>query len=87
MVMLTDERKMHILTFHPDVTRYLSRFAETLMNPDITTSSVHDPSVIICYHLLAHRKKHLAIVIRIGVHPFVLTAYLAKKPKRSILHL
>ena len=85
IVTLTDERKAHILTFHPDVTRCLSRFAETLANPDIAISSVHDPTVVICYRFLTRRKECLAIVVRIGSHPFILTAYLAKKPKRAIL--
>ena len=83
--MLTGERKMHILTFHPDVARYFSHFAETLKNPDITVGAVHDPSVIICYHFLARRKKYLAIVVKTGTHPFILTAYLAKKPRHGIL--
>jgi len=48
-------------------------------------SSVHNPAVIICYRLLARRKRYLAIVVKTGVHPFILTAYLARKPKRSIL--
>lgn len=86
MVTLTDERKTHILTFHPDITRYLSHFAEALANPDITISSVHDMSVVICYHFLARKKKHLAIVVKITRHPFILTAYLAKKPKGGILY-
>ena len=85
MVTLTDERKAHILTFHPDIIRHLSRFSETLANPDIAINSVHDSSVVICYRFLSRQKKYLAIVVRTGIHPFILTAYLAKKQKRSIL--
>lgn len=85
IITLTNERKTHILTFHPDVTRYLSHFTETLANPDIVISSVHNPEVVICYRFLARQKKYLAIVIKITRHPFVLTAYLAKKPKGGIL--
>lgn len=86
IVTLTDERKTHILTFHPDVTRYLSHFAETLANPDIAISSVHNPAVIICYRFFARRKKYLAIVVKIAKNSFILTAYLAKKPKGGILY-
>lgn len=85
MVTLTNERKTHILTFHPDITRYFSCFAETLTNPDFAISSVHDSSVVICYRFLAHKKRYLAIVVRTGAHPFILTAYLAKKPRHGIL--
>lgn len=85
IVTLTDERKAHIFAFHPDVARCLSYFSETLANPDITSVSVHDSTVIICYRFLSRRKKYLAIVVKLSQHPFVLTAYLAKKPKRSTL--
>ncbi|KKW19718.1 MAG: hypothetical protein UY63_C0007G0002 [Parcubacteria group bacterium GW2011_GWA2_51_10] len=85
IVTLTNERKAHILTFHPDVKNCFHHFAETLANPNIAISSAHNPSVVICYRFLARRKKYLAIVVRTGAHPFILTAYLAKKPKRSIL--
>lgn len=85
IVVLTDERKMHILTFHPDVARYLSHFAETLANPNIAISSVHNPAVVICYRFLTRRKKYLAIVVRTGARPFILTAYLARNPKRITL--
>lgn len=86
IITLTDERKDHIFTFHPDVARCLSHFADTLTNPDAVVVSVHDATVVICYRLLVRRKKYLAIVIKLTKHPFVLTAYLAKKPKRGILY-
>lgn len=86
MITLTEERKAHIFAFHPDIARCLSYFAETLANPDIAIGSVHDTSVVICYHFLARKKKHLAIVVKITKHPFILTAYLAKKPKGGILY-
>ena len=85
IVTLTDERKTHILAFHPDVRSCLAHFADTLASPDATTVSAHDSTVVICYRFLARRKKYLAIVVKLSRHPFVLTAYLAKKPKRSIL--
>ena len=86
-VTLTDERRTHIFAFHPDVTHCLPYFADTLADPDITVVSTHDSTVVICYRFLARRKKYLAIVIKLTKHPFVLTAYLAKKPKQGILYL
>ena len=85
-ITLTDERKEHIFAFHPDVARCLPHFAPTLAHPDITIVSVHDSTVVICYRLLAPRKKYLAIVVKLTKYPFVLTAYLAKKPKHGILY-
>lgn len=87
IITLTEERKAHILAFHPDIATCLSYFARTLVEPDVTVVSMHDPAVVICYRLLARRKKYLAIVVKVTHHPFILTAYLAKKPKRGILEL
>ncbi|OGG60715.1 hypothetical protein A3C86_01700 [Candidatus Kaiserbacteria bacterium RIFCSPHIGHO2_02_FULL_49_16] len=85
IITLTDERKAHIFSFHPDVIRCLPFFAGTLANPDITAISAHDPTVVICYRFIARRKKYLALVIKNSSRPFVLTAYLARKPKQDIL--
>mgnify|MGYP001565393346 CR=1 len=85
IITLTEERKAHICTFHPDVIPCLPHFAEALKNPDSIIASVHDVTVVIYYRFLARRKRYLAIVVKLSNHPFVLTAYLAKKPKRSIL--
>ena len=86
IITLTDERKTHICAFHPDIIGCLPFFADTLANPDITIISAHDPTVVICYSLIARRKKYLAIVIKTGLRPFVLTAYIAKKPKQGTLY-
>jgi len=86
IITLTDERKAHIFAFHPDVELCFSHFADTLAHPDITVVSAHDSSVVICYRFLARRKKYLAIVMKLTRHPFILTAYLAKKPKQGILY-
>lgn len=80
-IALTDERKQHIIASHPDVAQHFAYFGTTLADPHLEKRSVHDPSVIICYRFLAHRKKYLAVVIKTGPRPFVLTAYLVKRPK------
>lgn len=86
IITLTDERRAHIFAFHPDVASCFQYFADTLANPDTIIVSAHDSTVVICYRLLSRRKKYLAIVVKLTSHPFVLTAYLAKKPKRGILY-
>lgn len=85
IITLTGERKAHIFAFHPDVARCLPHFAETLANPDSVIISVHDATVVIYYRFLTRRKRYLAIVVKLTQRPFILTAYLAKKPKRSTL--
>jgi len=84
-VTLTDERRQHIFQFHPDIRSCLQYFAATLANPEHEVRSVKDPLTVICYKFLPHRKKHLAIVIKTIARPFVITAYLAKKPKKHTL--
>lgn len=81
-VTLTEERKAHILIFHPDVRRYLRYFASVLAEPELVVPSVHDRAVLICYGLVPKTKKYLAIVVKTGNKPFILTAYVAKKPKK-----
>ena len=84
-IALTDERRRHILQFHPDVRGCFRYFAATLAEPDYVAVSKHDPSVIISYRLLPRQKRYLAIVIKTGSQLFVLTAYLVQKPKNAKL--
>ena len=84
-IVLTDERKQHILAYHHDMADCFRHFALTLAKPEREIRSVHDPLAIICYKFLPHRKKYLAIVVKTGVHPFVLTAYLVKRLRGATL--
>ncbi len=84
-VTLTDERREHILAFHPDISSCLRYFQATLAEPEKIVRSIHDPAVVICYKFLAKRKKWLAIVVKKTRQPFIVTAYLAKKPKKDRL--
>lgn len=85
IVTLTGERRRHIIEFHPDVANCFGHFAATLARPEYETRSAHDASVVILYRFLPMRKRYLAIVVKKGNHTFILTAYLAKKPRPSIL--
>lgn len=81
-VALTDERKEHVLAFHPDVRRCLRYFATVLAKPELIIPSTHNSGVVICYGVLPKTRKYLAVVVRTGSKPFILTAYVAKRPKR-----
>ncbi|MBI4093613.1 hypothetical protein HY417_01495, partial [Candidatus Kaiserbacteria bacterium] len=76
-ITLTDERLRYILSFHPDVAPCTRYIVETLKIPEHIVPSVHDPNVLICYRYLPRRKRFLAIVVKTGEHPFIVTAYLA----------
>ncbi|MBI5470106.1 hypothetical protein HY968_02175 [Candidatus Kaiserbacteria bacterium] len=84
-ILLTDERKRHILEFHPEVRMYLRYFVDTLAKPEYESRSVHDAAVVICYQYIPRRKRYLAIVVKTGTRPFILTAYLARKLKQDTL--
>ena len=74
-VALTDERLQHVLIFHPDVASSLRHFPQALQEPERIVSSMHDQSVVICYRHLPRRKRFLAIVVKTGTYPFIVTAY------------
>lgn len=79
---LTEERKRHIATFHPDIAPYIRYFETALWEPEQVTRSKHDASVFICYRQLPRRKLLLAVVIRLKPNNnFILTAYLTHKIK------
>ena len=63
---------------------FLRYFTPTLKSPERTTASRYDPGVVICYRYLSRRKTYLAIVVHTH-KKFIITAYLAKKPKRDTL--
>jgi len=81
-ITLTNERKAHIFAFHPDVRRYLRYFAPVLARPEMIIPSAHDSAVVICYGALPKTRKYLAVVVKTGSKPFILTAYVAKRPKK-----
>ncbi len=84
-VELTEERKEHIVFFHPEVASCLRFFPFALAKPQDVHSSKHDEKVIICYYFLAQRRTYLAIVIKLKPKSnFVLTAYLTKKIKKIL---
>ena len=85
LVLLTKERLEHIVMYHPDVKPYTKYFSRVLAHPERATSSEKDSTVVICYGPLPRRRVYLAVVVKTGMHPFILTAYLSKKPRRAIL--
>lgn len=60
---LTDERKKHILFFHPEVRSYDRHFSKTLSIPDAIRRSKHDPKVLIFYKRI-REKRYLAVTVQ-----------------------
>ena len=80
-VELTDERRAHILLYHPDMAPFLDRLAGVLRAPDVLRQSTEDPTVLVHYKYFADvlGGKYVAVVVKIGDRRFVLTAYLTRR--------
>lgn len=81
-VELTDERRAHILLYHPDAAPFLGRVAEALRTPDVLRQSTEDAKVLVHYKHFADilGGKYLAVVVKsTNGRRFVLTAYLTRR--------
>ena len=79
IIELTDERELHIFTFHPEVRKFRGYFKDALFRPDTIRKSKHDSQVIIFY-ISINKNKFLAIVIKQSLsRNFVLTAYITER--------
>lgn len=78
---LTEERKHHILTFHPDLVPHFDKFPEVFLSPDKVRVSVTDPKVLLFYKNFATigLDKYLCIPVKKNSRWFILTAYLTKR--------
>lgn len=66
------------MTFHPEVVRVRTHFAEAVASPDKTRSSKYDESVVIHYKQIDGT--FLAVVIKKSLQRnFILTAYLTSR--------
>lgn len=86
-VELTDERRAHIVQYHPDVVPFLDRMAQALRAPDMLRQSTQDPNVVVHYRYFADLLggKYLVVVVKTtGGRRFVLTAYLTRRIRTGI---
>lgn len=81
-VELTDERKEHILFFHPDVRSYFNHFQKALLQPGILRRSKHDPKVILFYTKI-RKDKYLAVTVKTNHRFFVLTAHFTSRVQHN----
>lgn len=82
-VELTYERKIHIQTYHPDLSKYFGKISEILLTPDEVRQSIYDKEVIIFYKYFSEIKngKFISVVVKTGIRNFILTSYLTDKIK------
>lgn len=80
---LTNERKSHILTAHPELKPHFSKLSQVLKNPDVIRRSKLDSKVLLFYKFFASIKggKYIAVTVKSGARNFVLTAYITDKIK------
>lgn len=80
---LTDERKLHITTAHPDVKPHIRKVAQVLEHPDTVRRSRINSNVLLFYKYFAKIKggKYLSVAVKTNQRNFVLTAYLTDKIK------
>jgi hypothetical protein len=86
-IRLTDERRHHLESDHPEMAGQISRIAETLADPDRIVRSRTDATVELFYKWYAATPvtaKFLCIVVKaLPDDPFMITAYHTDAVKRG----
>lgn len=83
---LTDERRDHILTYHPDVGPFLDRVGEVLASPDLLRRSAQDPEVVLFYKFYSDilNGKYMVVVVKENQRSFILTVYLTNSTRTGV---
>ena len=74
---LTDERRQHILTRHPDVAIHFPKVSKTLLEPDEIRADKEDKNVLLFYKYFSKigSGKYLVVVVKFNKRNFLLTLY------------
>jgi hypothetical protein len=87
LIRLTDERKEHIETDHPEMSGQIEKIKDTLSNPDIIIKSRTDSEVELFYRhysITPVTEKYLCIVVKVSIDDlFIITAYFTDTIKRG----
>lgn len=86
VIELRDERREHILRYHPDLRPFLDRLAQTVANPDQIRKSKDDPQVVLFYKFYGDilGGKYMVVVVKTNEQNFVLTAYFTKNIRTGV---
>lgn len=86
-IQLTEERRLHLETEHPEMTGQVPRIAETLANPDAIVRSKTDRTVELFYKHYQSTPvtmKFLCVVVKTFPDDnFIITAYYTDTVKRG----
>jgi len=86
-VELTDERREHILKYHPDVAPFLDRTEEVLAYPDAIRRSSQDSQVVLFYKFYPDilKGKYIVVVAKEEDRSFILTIYLTRSVRTGVI--
>ena len=86
-IRLTDERKEHIETDHPEMSGQIVKIQDTLLNPDIIIKSRTDPDVELFfrqYESTPVTEKYLCVIVKVLENDlFIITAFFTDTIKRG----
>jgi hypothetical protein len=84
---LTDERWLHIIKEHPEVSQYKERIQEVLATPDYVKRSSRNTDVVLYYKFYSDilDGKYLLVVIKKELRSFVLTCYITDMIKKGVI--
>ncbi|RMG24638.1 MAG: hypothetical protein D6732_23420 [Methanobacteriota archaeon] len=86
-IRLTDERREHIETDHPEMAGQVDRIEEVLLRPDVIVRSKTDSQVELFYRhydVTPVTEKHLCVVVKVATGDlFIITAYFTDTIKRG----
>lgn len=86
-VRLTEERREHLETNHPEMAGQIPRIAQTLADPDVIIRSGVGQDTELFYRLYEQTpvtRKHLCVVVKsVANDNFIVTAYYTDRIKRG----
>ncbi|MCS7163901.1 MAG: PBECR2 nuclease fold domain-containing protein [Thermodesulfovibrio sp.] len=90
-IRLTEERKKHFETNHPEMENQIEKIKETLLNPDIIIKSKTDSQVELFYKhyfVTPVTEKYMCVVVKVSSNLndlFIITAYFTDSVKKGEL--
>ncbi|KKR78110.1 MAG: hypothetical protein UU23_C0003G0008 [Candidatus Curtissbacteria bacterium GW2011_GWA1_40_9] len=74
---LTDERRQHIISRHPDVATHFTKASTTLVEPDEIRIDKEDKNVLLFYKYFSKigSGKYLVVAVKFNKRNFLLTLY------------
>jgi len=86
IIELNNERWLHIIREHPEVSPHKERIQEILAKPDYVKKSSRDPEVLLYYKFYSDifMGKYMLIVAKKGLRSFILSCYITDMIKKGV---